>query len=99
MCGWDGTSGGGGAVSDWRKFDGEKFGRKRDDGELVPFEFGVDAAAEKYADKSIDGQNCEENAWRRKSASNADNADAEGVTRSDYKVIKKGKLSSRSLTE
>lgn len=87
---WDDTnvdgggSGGGSGESDvvlvsvWRKFDGEKFGRNRGDGEEVPFE----AAAEKYADKSNDGRNCWEKAWRRKSESSAGNADDE--VKSDY---------------
>ena len=70
-------------MSDWRKFDGEKSGRNNDDVGPELFEAAAAAAAEKYADRSNDGRNCWENAWRRKSASNADNVAADGVVRSD----------------
>lgn len=56
VCVWDETNVGGGGgngidgvsddvfVNDWRKVDGEKFGRKRDDAALVPFEGAAEAA-------------------------------------------------------
>ena len=63
VCVCDETSVGGSGVvlvNDCKKLDEEKFGRNKDDVELVPLE-GT-AAAEKYADKSNDGRNCCENA-------------------------------------
>lgn len=73
-----GGNGGGSAVNDWRKFDGEKSGRNSDDAVALLFEAA--AAAEKYAARSNEGRNCWEKAWRRKSASSGDKVE---VVRSD----------------
>ena len=67
-----------GLVNVWRKFDDVKFGRKREERELLPLD-GV----EKYVERSNDGRNCWVNAWRRKSASNAVNVDVGDGTKSD----------------
>lgn len=49
--------------------------------ELLPLE-GV----EKYAERSNDGRNCCEKAWRRNSASNADSVAVGDGTKSVYKA-------------